>query len=162
MSAIELHLLLNHVPPVGALVGLLLLAAGLGDGRGGLDRAGLGVLFLASLASLPVFLSGGPAEKAGEAILGASRPFIEAHEDAARAALAGCLALAGLSLAGLVRFRARAIPRRFGLAALALALLAAGLLLWTARLGGEIRHSEIRGATAPAAGDGGASGRGGR
>ena len=58
--------------------------------------------------------------------------------------LAGCILLGILALAGLILFRGRAVAGWFGLLLLAVALVVGSLVIWTANLGGQIRHSEIR------------------
>jgi len=60
-------------------------------------------------------------------------------------------ALGVVSLAGLLFFRrSRTIPLWFSGFALVLSLAATGAMGWTANLGGQIRHSEIRDASATA------------
>ena len=70
---------------------------------------------------------------------------MERHEDAALAALITLAILGLVSLAGLLSFRkAPVFPRWFISTAVALATAAGLTLVWTALLGGQIRHSEIR------------------
>ena len=51
------------------------------------------------------------------------------------------------ALAGLVLFRGpRPVPGWFAAGVVVVSAASAGLLLWTANLGGQVRHDEIRGA----------------
>ena len=98
-----------------------------------------------ALLAIPAYVTGEPAEEIAEKLPGVSEQVIDPHEDAAKLALGATLAVGAVALAGLVAFRARALPLAFSLGLLALAVVAAGTLGWTANLGGRIRHPEIRG-----------------
>jgi hypothetical protein len=83
-----------------------------------------------------------------------ARPLIGQHEEAAQGAFIALCILGGVALAGMVWFRrGKPMPSWFGAVVLAGSLIVGGWMAWTANLGGQIRHSEIRsGAGAPAAG----------
>ncbi|HZS16348.1 MAG TPA: hypothetical protein VFA51_00285, partial [Candidatus Udaeobacter sp.] len=78
-----------------------------------------------------------------EHLPGVSKSAIETHEDVAKVAFAVILSLGAIALAGLAFFRRRPMPKWFALSALALAIATSGLLVWTANLGGKVRHNEI-------------------
>jgi hypothetical protein len=59
-------------------------------------------------------------------------------------ALAGCIALGIVALAGLIHYRGRAVAGWFSVLLLVGALVVGVLIARTANLGGQIRHSEIR------------------
>ncbi|MFL5381826.1 MAG: hypothetical protein ACJ8GN_04860 [Longimicrobiaceae bacterium] len=144
MSPIHLHLLLNHVPVIGTAIalGLLAWAALRGDERVG--RASLALLALLAAVALAVFLTGEPAEEAVEGIAGIPEALIERHEEAALLATIALGVLGALSLAALLLGRGRRLSRGAMLAVLALGLVPAGAMAYTANLGGQVRHSEIR------------------
>jgi len=76
---------------------------------------------------------------------GVSQSLIKQHEEAAGVALGGVLGVGTLALAGLVWFRGkRLIPAWFGVLTLTGALAVSGLMAWTASLGGQVHHPEIR------------------
>lgn len=52
--------------------------------------------------------------------------------------------LGGISLLGLLWVRGRPLPRALTVTVLPIALLVAGLMGYTANLGGQVRHTEIR------------------
>jgi uncharacterized membrane protein len=145
MSWVHLHLLLNHVPLLGAAFATFLLAFAMLKGSDELKKVSLGASVIAALIAIPVYLTGEPAEEAVEKLPGVSEAIIGRHEAAALVALIMVLVLGVVAIAGLVFFRRnRRIPLWFGTVALLLSLVACGAMGWTANLGGQVRHSEIR------------------
>lgn len=142
MDAAHLHLLLNHVPVLGTLFGLLLFAYGVVRKHTLLQRVGLVVFVASGLSAGAAYLSGTGAEETVEP-LGLSESYLEAHENAGFYALvlAGILGL--FALGSLFAFRDR-LPRSVAVLVLLLALGVSGLMAWTANLGGQIRHPELR------------------
>ena len=145
MNTAYLHLLLNHLPVIGAIFGLVLLLWAMLQKSKELQSAGLGVFVLAALAAVPVYLSGEPAEKMVEYLPGVAESFIESHEKAALMALIAVVVTGVVSLAGLILHRrVEKYPGYVAPVVLALAAITSGLMGWTANLGGQIRHTEIR------------------
>jgi uncharacterized membrane protein len=151
----HLHLLLNHVPTIGTVValGVLLLAFIRRDEP--LKLAGLEVVFVIALITLPAYMTGLAAfqalrEQTGVAV---SETAMRVHHDAA---------LAGFTVtefAGFVAWLALWQARRRGRPAAgivpvttALTIVALLLMARAATLGGEIRHPEIRAELTEAAG----------
>ena len=155
MNATHLHLMLNHIPVLGVAFGLGLLLFGLWRKSDELKKTALGVFILVALAGTPVYLTGEPAEDGVKGLPGVSKPITEQHEGAAGAAFTGVVVLGVVALAGLILFRrGRALPAWFSLSLLAVSLIVSGLMAWTANLGGQIRHSEIRADNSPPASGG--------
>lgn len=152
MNATHLHLMLNHVPVLGIVFGLGLLAFALWRKNDAIQQVALGVFVIAAIAVVPVYLTGEPAEDAVKTLPGVSDPVIEQHEEAAVIGLVGTLALGIVAQAGLVVFRrGRTIPRGFGFCMLLASMVVGGLMVRTASLGGQVRHTEIRPPTGPTA-----------
>lgn len=148
MNAAHFHLILNHFPIGGVLLGGALLVLALIRPNLSVARTGLGIIVLAGLLAAPTYLSGGEAEEVIEKLPGVSEHFIEAHEEAAEKAIWLVGAAATAALAGIAySFKRGTISRPILLGVLALSGAAAGTLGWTNELGGEIRHPEIRGST---------------
>jgi len=153
MNLAHVHLLLNHLPPLGVLFGFLLLAAAVARKSGDLVRASLVTFVLVALLAIPTYFTGEPAEKIVEGMPGVSMMDIEAHEESAEASLIAALLLGVLSAVKLFLYRRREIPRGITFATLALALVVTGMMAWTAHLGGLIRHTEIRAGAAASPGE---------
>ncbi|HWP84126.1 MAG TPA: hypothetical protein VNN17_02975, partial [Terriglobia bacterium] len=92
------------------------------------------------------YLSGEPAEEVVENVPGVNAALIEEHEESAVAALAALEVLGALSLLSLFfsRKSASSAPALLVHGSLLLALVAFGLVAWTAHLGGQVHHPEIR------------------
>lgn len=150
MNGPHLHLVLNHLPVVGSVLVAVLLLVAIFRAEPAIRRLALVALLGVALLGFPAYFTGEPAEEGIEHLAGVEEPRIEKHEDMAKVALAG-LSLAGvIALAALVVFRRREIPTSLLVVALVVDLGAAALLARVATLGGEIRHPEIRaGTTAP-------------
>ncbi|MDM7922081.1 MAG: hypothetical protein QUS14_07250 [Pyrinomonadaceae bacterium] len=146
MDAAHLHLMLNHIPLLGTVFGLPVLLAGILLKNNALRIAGLLMLLVAALAAIPVYLTGEPAEEIVENLPGVGHDQIEAHEDFAMFALISAIITGVIAAAALafdwMRKQAAALLSAVALVA---ALVTAGLMGQTANLGGEIRHTELRG-----------------
>jgi hypothetical protein len=159
MSIPHLHLILTHAPIFAVLFGVIVLAAALLRRSTELRWTAYALFVAGALVAIPVFLSGEGSEKALEHVVGVSEAIVEAHADAARVSLIAIEALGVLSLVALVIERVRP---QFIAAAAAILVIAGSLtsasLGYTANLGGQIRHTEIRSTALNAnAGAGGAA-----
>ena len=147
MNTAHLHLILNHIPVLGTFITLGLLSFALWKRSEEAKRTALGLLVIIALLAVPAFLTGEPAEGVVKGLPGVSGAIIEQHEEAAQGAFIGLCILGGVALAGLLWFRrGQIMPSWFGSIVLAGSLLVGGWMAWTANLGGQIRHSEIRSA----------------
>jgi uncharacterized membrane protein len=146
MNIVHLHLLLNHLPVVGTVFGILILGAAWVWRSAALARAGLATFVLLAIVGAIVFLTGEPAEELVEGLPGVAESAIEIHEEVALAATVALGLYGLLALGALIRYRTagRAIPRTLIATAFLLALVPAGAMGYTANLGGQIRHTEIR------------------
>jgi len=152
MNPAHLHLMFNHVPVIGVPLVAALLAWALFRGSREIYRAALGASVILAALTYPVFLTGEPAEDRVEDTSWASEKLIHQHEERAEAALIAVLLTGAIAGLGLWQSRGGRGPSR-GLGGITLAGLAlsAGLLGWTALLGGPIRHEEIRAGTSASA-----------
>jgi len=148
MTAAHWHLVLNHIPLLGILFGALLLAFGLWRRQEDVQKASLGLLVVAGLAIIAVYLTGEPAEEVVERMAGVSHDAVEAHEHFAWyglvAGIATGVVVLGALLYGALR---RRLVRWTAVATLVVALVSVGLIGYTANLGGKISHPELRGDT---------------
>lgn len=147
MNWAHIHLLSNHIPVLGTLFGLLLLAWGVVRRNEVIQRAALATFVVAAVVAVPVFFTGEPSEEAVEHLAGTAEQAIEVHEDAAVLALIS-VELLGVVAAFSLMWRRAGMSRFVTRAALVLSVVTAGLMARTANLGGKIRHAELRGAGA--------------
>jgi len=148
MNAAHIHLLLNHIPVIGVLFALVLLVVGQAMRSPAVRNAALAAFAALALITLPVYLTGEPAQKVVEQMPGVTKAAIEEHEDAALFALIAIEVLGVLSIATLVLLdRAPHVAQRLMPVCLALAVVTTGIMAWTANLGGRVRHTEIRNGT---------------
>jgi uncharacterized membrane protein len=144
MNATHLHLLLNHFPIVGAVLGVFLFGLALLRNSAELAKVAFGLFVLLGVIGGVVYITGGSAEEAVEHLPGFSSALLERHEDAALVATV-LMGVAGVIAALLlVSFRRRAVPRWMLTAALLVAVSSVGVIGYAANLGGQIRHTEIR------------------
>jgi len=153
LSGAHFHLLLNHIPVLGTIFGVGVLTYGWARKNPDILKVSLGFFVLAGLFAGAVYLTGEAAEDAVEHLTGISEAVIDPHEDAAIYALIAAGVLGALSLYGLWRYAGTAIPTRFAAVVLAVGLVSSGVMGWTANLGGQINHPEIRSEAAAASVD---------
>ncbi|MBZ5634073.1 MAG: DUF2214 family protein [Acidobacteriia bacterium] len=150
MNLAHLHLLLNHFPTVGMIVGLGVFVVAIAAKSDDLKRASLLIFFGIALLSIPTFASGTAAELALAKTPEVSTAMIATHETAAFLAL-GVMELTGaLAWLGLWQYRRMSrLPQGTLVAVLLAGLVTFGLMARAANIGGEIRHPELRANTAP-------------
>lgn len=151
----HLHLAVNLVPLVVAVIGFVLLLVGVLRRSESLVGTGLALYVVVGVAAAIAYLTGLQAEEVMERLPGISEELIEAHEEAALLALICALALGLFGLFG-TRWVGRSPRGRTWIerAGLLLGVVTALVLGWTANQGGKIRHPEIRaGFEAPVGGD---------
>ncbi|HEY3093339.1 MAG TPA: hypothetical protein VGJ52_09580 [Vicinamibacterales bacterium] len=141
---VHLHLLLNHFPTVGMIVGFGVFLLALAKKSEDLKRGGLAVLFVIALLSLPTYMTGYSAQKSVKGMPGVSQGVIDLHQRSALMALMFMEATGVAAWYGLWYSRGRR-PAGAGNTAVVLVLAAVtiGLMASAANVGGEIRHPEI-------------------
>jgi len=145
MNLTHLHLLLNHFPTVGMIVGLGVFVAAILAKSDDLKRASLGIFFGIALLSIPTFATGTAAQLALADNPEVSKTAIETHENAAFVALWFMELTGALAWVGLWQYRRLSRLPQGTLAAVLLAgLVTFGLMSRAANIGGELRHPEIR------------------
>ncbi|MBV8842575.1 MAG: hypothetical protein JO307_07170 [Bryobacterales bacterium] len=145
MNWTHVHLLLNHFPTIGMIVGLSVFFSAVVTKSDDLKRTSLGIFFFIALLSIPTFVTGTAAELALQKTPQVSVTRIQLHETAAFEAL-GVMELTGaLAWLGLWQYRrVSRLPRGTLAAVLVTGLLTFGMMTRAANIGGEIRHPEIR------------------
>ena len=145
MNTAHLHLMLNHLPVLGAPMLLAVLAYGMGRRLPEVTRLALWGTVALGVISVAVYLTGEPAEELVESLPTFDHDLVERHEAVALGAtvLLGVTAvLAGLALwASRVGGRLAGTVSRLVLAGLLAGTAAVAATAWT---GGPIGHPEIR------------------
>jgi hypothetical protein len=148
MNSLHLHLMLNHLPVVGSLLGLGLWIAAAWRKSLELQKAGLVLFAGIALLTAPVYWSGEEAEDRAAQFPGVTEALLDPHEDAAGVAALGVALLGVSALGGLIWVRRdRLIPLGYAGVIGVLSLGTVAAMLVTANLGGQIRHPEIRKST---------------
>lgn len=145
MDLAHLHLLLNHFPVIGTIIGGGLFVLSLIMRSDDLKRASLAVLLGIALLTIPTYISGNGAQDAIKALPGVSKTLTETHEGAAFVALGFMEFLGAFAWLGLWQYRRLGRVPNWNLGViLVLTVLSLGLMTRASNLGGEIRHTEIR------------------
>jgi uncharacterized membrane protein len=147
MNLAHIHLILNHIPIVGIPVALAFFVYGFYAKNQSSQRFAL--LMLVGLAAivLPVYFTGEPAEEVVEHLPGVAESFIEEHEDAAMFSLILTLMSGATAILALWFQKDAKKSRVLNFAVMGIAGLAVLSLLYTANLGGQVRHTEFRSGT---------------
>ena len=142
MDPVHVHLVINHLPIVGSILGAIVLVYGLLARSIAAQNAAYLLFLLAALGGTVAYLTGEPSEEAIEHLPGISRELIEAHEDSAKIAFIATIVLAFTSLAGIgANLRFTRYQRTISYINVLMALISFGLLAYTGFQGGKIRHS---------------------
>lgn len=149
-SGAHFHLLVNHAPIFGSLFALALLVASYFYSADILRRTALVILVVTAIAGAAADLSGDAAERAVRGLPGVRHNDIEAHKQMGDKAYYLGDVLGVLALIALVRWRRRPISSVVTHVAVLATAFVGGAFVYTALLGGRIRHTEIRPGATPA------------
>lgn len=145
MNDAHIHLVVNHLPIVGLLIGILVLSVGFLIKKLEVKLTGLGVFIFSALTSIVAFYTGEGAEEVIENMPGISETLIHRHEEHAETFFIAVLILGAISL---ITFILTLVKSKFSNLLMILCLvLALGSLVLAKNVGtsgGEIRHPEIR------------------
>jgi uncharacterized membrane protein len=147
VNFVHLHLLLNHFPILGTMIGLGLLIISLLGKNQDLRRAGLIIFPAMALLAILTFFSGTGAQGAIRKLPGVSDALIERHQGAAMLALLFMELTGAVSLVALWKSRGTSRPVRWDWilsAVLFFSLVTVALMARVGTTGGDIRHPEIR------------------
>lgn len=145
MNNAHLHLVLNHLPIIFPITGIIILLIGIFTRSQVSKRNAYIVFILGSIASLLAMATGEGAEEVVESVEGVSENLIHRHEEAAEMFAGLSYVLGVFSLGGLIS-SFKKFPMS-GVLSVVVLIMAAVLLYFaqeTGRTGGEIRHTEIR------------------
>lgn len=145
MNNAHFHLVVNHLPIVGILIGTLVLVAGLLIKKSEVKLTAFGIFIFSAITSVAAFYTGEGAEEIVENISGISETLIHTHEELAESFFTITLILGVLSLVGFVAELKKLKYTKYLTILILLLAIADGVVAkYVGTSGGEIRHSEIR------------------
>ena len=146
LSSTHIHLLLNHFPTIGFIIGLALFVGGLIARSDHIKVASLVILAGIALLTIPAYVSGNAAqENLVNSNADVSAVLMDMHEGAALLSLLLMQITGAFAWLGLWQYRHGLHLRRWTVAVvLVFGVLTFGAVSRAASLGGEIRHTEIR------------------
>jgi len=143
----HLHLLLNHFPIIGTMVGAGLFLISFLAKTEDVRRSSLIVFVVMALLTIPAFMTGVGAQEKMVADSSVSNTLIQRHEGAAELAVWFMEITGALAVIALWQYIRRESPARWNTSAiLVFSLATVGLMARTGNTGGEIRHLEVRSA----------------
>lgn len=144
MSQTHIHLLITHLPIIGAVLGAFVLIHGIWCKSNVTLITAYNILIISAIGAGIAYATGEGAEEAVEHLQGISKNVIEEHEESALIALIGLIVIGMIAATGIfVTLKNSSLTRPVALIALVAALASFGLIAWTGYLGGKIRHTEI-------------------
>lgn len=145
MNLPHIHLLLNHFPIIGTIIGIGLFLFALIGKSDDLKRASYVIFAGLALLSLPTYMSGNAAAEKIHKLPGVSDAVLAAHNNAALVALIFIEFMGLFSWLALWQYRRRGHAKGWTTGTvLVLSLIGLYFMSVTGNTGGEIRHTEIR------------------
>ena len=145
MNDAHLHLVVNHLPIVFPIVGLIVLLTGVLSKSEPVKRTAYFIFILGAVCSLAAMATGDEAEHFVEKLDGFSDDHIEAHEEAAeRFAMVSYAFAAVAAIALWASFKQTKFARILSFIVLAFGFAVLFFAKDAGTSGGEIRHTEIR------------------
>lgn len=144
MNAAHWHLVLNHFPIIGTLIGTLVLITGILLKGDSIKKTGLFILAIAAILAFPTHETGEEAEDIVEETTQVSHALIHEHEELAESFNIMAIALILLAGGSLFLIQRRLTEAKY--LVIATAIVAIGASIWLFKIGqtgGEIMHQEI-------------------
>jgi uncharacterized membrane protein len=144
MDQTHLHLVANHLPVIGSFIGIFVLIYGMVTFSVHTKRAACFIFILCAAGAALTFLTGEAAEEKVEHLKGISESVIEVHEETAAIALTAMIALGIASIISLfISFKKSDFSKYLSFTLLIIATISFSITVYTANLGGKIRHTEL-------------------
>lgn len=141
MNPANIHIALTHFPIAGVVFSCIFLIIALIQNKQELKKIALWFTLLCSLTVLPVYFSGESAEEMLEHKNGYSEQLIEAHEEFATIPFVFIIAL---GLFSFIALKMKKDDNKLFAVVIILSIISSTTILYTAKLGGRIKHDEIR------------------
>lgn len=145
MNDAHWHLVVNHLPIIFPVVGVIILITGFISKSEAVKRTAFLIFILGSFASIAAMTTGEGAEEVVEKINGVTENFIEKHEETSETFAILSYVLGAFSLVGLwASLKGKSFSNWISMMTLILAIVVLFFARQTGTTGGEIRHTEIR------------------
>ena len=145
MNWAYLHVIINHFPIVGVIVGTLILIAGMVFKNDGIKISGLGTIVFAALAAVVVDLTGDPAREAVRGTPDFVLSLINRHENMAVVSLFIIIPAGLMAAVTLYSIWKKVKTVHFLLImTLVISLISCAAMGYVGHTGGQIRHIEFR------------------
>ncbi len=146
MNPTHIHLLLNHFPIIGTLIGSAILLYSIIRKQNTGKITGAFIIVIMAIVAIPVLLTGEPAEDSVKHLSGISKALIHDHEEASEKAFWLMEITGAFSLFALVVYRVKSVfASKAFLVAFAFSVITFFAMAWAGNLGGKIRHPETDG-----------------
>lgn len=145
MNGAHWHLVVNHLPIIFPVVGIIVLVTGLISRSEAVKRTACMIFIIGALTSIAAVTSGEGAEEVVEKISDVTENSIQNHEETAEIFAILTYILGGISLLGLwASFKQKTFSNILAIGTLVFAIAVLFFAKQTGTSGGEIRHTEIR------------------
>ena len=145
MNGAHWHLVVNHLPIIFPVAGIIVLLTGLIAKSAAVKRTAFLIFILGAVAAIAAMTTGEGAEDIAEKISGITRSNIHQHEEAAETFALVSYVLGGISLIAIwASFKQKSFSTIVRIATLVFAVVLLFFAKQTGTTGGEIRHTEIR------------------
>lgn len=145
MNEAHWHLVVNHLPIVFPMVGVIVMIIGLISKSQAVNRTAFTIFIIGALTAFAAMTTGEGAEEVVEKLGVATENYIENHEEAAETFALLSYILGGVSLLGLwASFKQKTFSTIIAIGTLMFAIAVLFFAKQTGTTGGEIRHTEIR------------------
>ena len=151
MNQTHIHLLINHLPVFGSILGGIVLAYGIWTHSKETIMASYMLFIIAAIGAGIAYFTGEGAEDAVENLPGVLETTIKTHETFALYALISLITLGVVAIFSLyLTYRKSSFTILVAYLILFISLISFGLVARTGYLGGLIRHTELNSATSNA------------
>lgn len=149
MNQAHLHMVVNHFPIIGIIIGMIVLGVGIATKSALSKRIGGLILIGSSLFTFPSFETGEGAEEIVENLPGVSENLIEKHEELAEQFMGFVWAIILIGVLSLLsEWKMKKFTNWLYISLFVISIFATYFAKQVGTSGGEIRHTEIRKASA--------------
>lgn len=145
MNGAHWHLIVNHLPIIFPVVGVIVMVTGLVSKSEAVKRTAFAIFIIGASASIAAMTTGEGAEEEVAKKISGVENYIENHEETAETFAMLSYILGGISLLGLwANFKQKTFSNIIAFGTLVFAIAVLSFAQQTGTTGGEIRHPEIR------------------